>query len=188
MNLAYLMMGLPFGAPYTLDQAYPFIQDAMVVFGFPDIIFKPDDAFTMLLNRHAESKADVVLGIFPAHQPQKMDMVELDSDGRIREIVIKPEKSNLHYTWIIGVWTAVFTEFMHDFLSDRQKSENTHQVGKGGETTQELFVGDVLQAAIDAKMLVDSVIFDGGKYLDIGTPEDMYKAARMANEFQEVFK
>ena len=43
MHLAYLMMYLPFGVPYTLDQAYPFVQDAMVTFGFPDIIFQPDD-------------------------------------------------------------------------------------------------------------------------------------------------
>ena len=37
MNLAYLMMDLPFGVPYTLDQAYPFVKDSTVVFGFPDI-------------------------------------------------------------------------------------------------------------------------------------------------------
>jgi len=28
MHLAYLMMGLPFGVPYTLDQVYPFIKTA----------------------------------------------------------------------------------------------------------------------------------------------------------------
>ena len=27
MNLAYLMLGLPYGVPYTIDQAYPFIKD-----------------------------------------------------------------------------------------------------------------------------------------------------------------
>jgi glucose-1-phosphate thymidylyltransferase len=53
MHLAYLMMRLPFGAPYTLDQAYPFVQDALVAFGFPDIIFQPDDAFVQLLARQA---------------------------------------------------------------------------------------------------------------------------------------
>ena len=49
MHLAYLMMDLPFGVPYTLDQAYPFVKDSMVVFGFPDIIFQPDNAFANCL-------------------------------------------------------------------------------------------------------------------------------------------
>ena len=30
LNLAYLMMGLPFGVPYTIDQVYPFVQDAII--------------------------------------------------------------------------------------------------------------------------------------------------------------
>lgn len=39
MNLAYLIMDLPFGVPFTLDQAYPFLKDAIVAFGHPDVIF-----------------------------------------------------------------------------------------------------------------------------------------------------
>ena len=30
MQLAYLMMRLPFGTPYTIDQAYPFVKDSLV--------------------------------------------------------------------------------------------------------------------------------------------------------------
>ena len=62
MQLAYLMMHLLFGVPYTLDQAYSFVQDALVAIGFPDIIFQPDDAFVRLLARQAATNADVVLG------------------------------------------------------------------------------------------------------------------------------
>ena len=35
LHLAYLMMGVPFGVPFTLDQAYPFVRNATVAFGFP---------------------------------------------------------------------------------------------------------------------------------------------------------
>jgi len=41
MHLSYLLMRLPFGVPYTLDQAYPFLRDARVAMGFPDILFSP---------------------------------------------------------------------------------------------------------------------------------------------------
>ena len=39
MDIGYLMMGRPYGPPYTLDQAYPFIRNSRVAFGFPDIFF-----------------------------------------------------------------------------------------------------------------------------------------------------
>jgi glucose-1-phosphate thymidylyltransferase len=65
MNLAYLMMDLPFGVPYTLDQAYPFVKDNLVALGFPDILFRPDDAYMKLLSKQEESGADIV-GLFPS--------------------------------------------------------------------------------------------------------------------------
>jgi glucose-1-phosphate thymidylyltransferase len=173
MPLAYLMMNLPFGAPYTLDQAYPFIQDALIVFGFPDIVFQPDDAFGQLLSRQATTNADVVLGLFPADQPQKMDMVDLDEDGRIRQIVIKPLHTHLHYTWIIAVWTPVFTRFMHEYLIAIQKE---YDQDNGSSKRRELFVGDVIQAAIQTGLQIETVRFPNGDYLDIGTPEDLVKA------------
>jgi len=173
MHLAYLMMNLPFGAPYTLDQAYPFIQDALIVFGFPDIIFQPEDAFVRLLARQAATKADVVLGLFPADQPQKMDMVDLDEDDRIRQIVIKPCHTHLHDTWIIAVWTPVFTRFMHEYLVAVQTEYNQDN---GSSRRRELFVGDVIQAAIQTGLQIETVRFPNGDYLDIGTPEDLVKA------------
>jgi glucose-1-phosphate thymidylyltransferase len=176
MHLAYLMMRLPFGAPYTLDQAYPFVQDALVAFGFPDIIFQPDDAFVQLLARQAATDADIVLGLFPAYQPQKMDMVELGDDGRVYQIVIKPHQTHLRYTWIIAVWTPVFTRFMHEHLAAIQKANEQDIVGDNASEQRELFVGDVIQAAIHDDLRVETVLFPDGTYLDIGTPDNLVQA------------
>lgn len=180
MHLAYLMMDVPFGVPYTLDQAYPFIQDATVVFGFPDIIFHLDDAFLQLLSRQAESNADVVLGLFPAHHPHKVDMVDLDAYGRVRGIYIKPARTHLRYTWTIAVWTSQFTRFMHEYILSIRKTQNDKNSGGAyGEEQQELFVGDVIQAAIHNDMQIDTVLFTDSTFLDVGTPEDMIKAVQM---------
>ena len=118
MNLGYLMMGVPFGTPYTLDQAFPFVQNARIALGFPDILFSPRNAYTRLIERQNRSRAEVILGLFPSNRPQKMDMVDTDSQGRVREIVIKPKQTDLRYTWVIAVWTPVFTRFMHDYLAN----------------------------------------------------------------------
>ena len=178
MHLAYLMMDLPFGVPYTLDQAYPFVKDAVVVFGFPDIIFQPDDAFVRLLEKMAESNADIVLGLFPAHQPHKMDMVDLDDDGRIRGIQIKPIQTHLRCTWIIAIWTSAFTCFMHEYILASQRTNDKDKTGTNVNEQQELFVGDVIRAAMENGMKIDSVPFNDGRYLDIGTPEDMVRAVK----------
>ena len=178
MSIAYLLMDLPFGVPFTIDQAYPFIKDATVVFGFPDILFEPEDAFVHLLTRQSATEADVVLGVFPAIDPQKMDMVDWDEEGHVRGIQIKPSQTNLRYAWIIAVWTPVFTEFMHQCVVEelaldlRTKGEGT--IGP----KQEMFVGDVVQKALDDKLGVECVCFSTGTYLDIGTPGDLQKALR----------
>jgi glucose-1-phosphate thymidylyltransferase len=183
MHLAYLMLGLPYGVPYTLDQAYPFIQHAMVVFGFPDIIFKPKDAFLHLLNRQAESKADVVLGLFLARQPQKVDMVDLDREGMVRGIQIKPARTDRRYTWIIAVWTPVFTHFMHEYVSSSLKENNNDQTDYSTAKQCEVFMGDVIHGAIEQGIIVIGHIFAGSRYIDIGTPEDLYNAANMNVNF-----
>jgi glucose-1-phosphate thymidylyltransferase len=178
MDLAYLMMRLPFGAPYTLDQAYSFVRDAVIVFGFPDIIFEPEDAFTQLLNQQAATGADIVLGLFLADQPHKMDMVALDEQGRPRQIVIKPRQTELRYTWIIAVWTPVFTHFMHEYLAAAQAAGASAKINDPAARPPELFVGDVIQAAIEAGLKVEKVFFPAGHYIDIGTPDNLAKAIR----------
>ena len=167
MQLAYLMMNLPYGAPYTLDQAYPYVQDALIAVGFPDIIFQPEDAFVHLVQCQKETNADLVLGLFPVDKPHKMDMVALDENGRVQKIVIKPKQTELKYTWFIAVWTPKFTHFMHHFLRERLAD---------ADLAKELYLGDVIQAALDAKFHVESVLFKNGRYIDIGTPDDLMKA------------
>jgi glucose-1-phosphate thymidylyltransferase len=169
MRLAYLMMGLPCGVPYTLDQAHPFLQDAIVALGFPDIFFEPDDAFVQLLAYQAAKKIDVVLGLFPSDQPQKVDMVVLAEDGRIERIVIKAQRSDLRYSWGIAVWTPVFSDFMHQYLAE-SKEKAIHQ--------PELFVGDVFNKAIQEGIKVEGVFISDKPFLDIGTGDDLLKAVR----------
>ena len=167
INLAYLITSVPFGAPYTVDQAYPFVQDKIVALGFPDVLFERDDAFIQLSKRQAVRNADVVLGLFPADRPEKVDMVDLDDAGRVRRIVIKAQETQLTHSWSIAVWTPVFTRFMHEYLASRRDSA-------AGQP--ELFVGDVLQAAIDEGLHVEGVHVSDRPYTDIGTPEDLLRA------------
>jgi glucose-1-phosphate thymidylyltransferase len=173
IHLAYLMVRVPFGAPYTLDQAYAFVKHAVVVFGFPDILFEPDDAFVKLLDRQVATGADVVLGLFSSDRPQVMDMVEVGKNGQARAIVIQPTQTELRDAWIIAVWTPAFTRFLHEYLQGLQSGQlsDTEGVRRG-----ELSVGQVFQVAIKNGLRVQTVRFPEHTFLDIGTPENLLSA------------
>lgn len=170
MNLAYLTMSSSLGPPYTLDQAYPFVRKALVAFGFPDIIFKVQDAFKQLIRRQSQTGADVVLGLFPAHRPSEVDMVDINRHGQVSSISIKPPSTTLRYTWSLAVWTSCFTHFMHRYLKLKKPGKTPQQL--------EISVGHVFQAAIRADLHFDTVVFDDDTWVDIGTPEDLIKATR----------
>lgn len=172
MHIAYLMMDKPFGAPYTVDQAYPFIPNAVILFGFPDILFRPEDAFATLLERQSQTGATLVLGAFKADTPSKMDMLDLDHKKKIRDIIIKPAATTLTHTWIIAAWTPEFSHFLHEYVADDFTRRFEEKMGEKGS---ELYMGDVIRAAVKAGQRVETVFFDQGAYVDIGTPEDMLK-------------
>ena len=171
MNLGYLIMGLPYGVPFTLDSAYPFVKDAVIALGFPDILFQPKDAFSQILKRLENNNADVVLGLFPTDKPQKAGMVDFDDNGKVRSIIEKPPQSSLRFMWGIAVWKPEFTEFLHEYLIAVKEDTNLPQL-------PEIPIGNVIQAAISKGLQVEAEAFINGSYLDIGTPDDLIKAVR----------
>lgn len=167
LNLAYLMMGLPYGTPYSIDQAYPFLGEATVALGFPDMILGNGDFFMQLLSHQKNRNVDVVLGLFPANRPDKVDMVDIGLDNRVTRITIKPGDSQLQYTWGVAVWSPIFSRYMHNYLALHKNIANSEP---------EIFLGDIIQSAIEHGMRIDGVHVCNKPYIDIGTKEDLKKA------------
>jgi glucose-1-phosphate thymidylyltransferase len=42
----------------------------------------------------------------------------------------------------------------------------------------ELYLGDVIHAAIHIQLKIENIIFEEGSYIDIGTPEDLFQEMR----------
>jgi glucose-1-phosphate thymidylyltransferase len=180
LNLAYAVMKLPYGVPFTLKPAIPFIRDKNVVFGFPDIIFEPDNAFLHLLERLEKSNADIVLGLFPESNPSKNHMVDMASDGRIKKIVMNHNSARLQYTWIIAVWSKSFTQYIDAYLKSFVKSGTKSDLGN--EKRSEVYLTQVIQNAIESSLDVQGVAFPKGKWLDIGTPENLVKGMQWIDQ------
>ncbi len=168
LPLAYLAFEPTANVPETLDHAYPFVAEATVALGFPDIVVEPADAYRPLLRRLRQTGAAVVLGLFPTDQSWKADMVEIDGTGRVRRIVIKQAETSLRFTWSIAVWGPEFSRYLHAFVAGGRAV-----AGSSSET----YVGDVIQAAIDERMTVLGERFEDGWFLDVGTPDDLRRAA-----------
>jgi glucose-1-phosphate thymidylyltransferase len=174
LDLGYLLMGAPFGVPYTLDQAYPFVSQARIALGFPDILFAPEEMFQQLLARQTESGADVVLGLVPAQAGQVGGMVAFDPSGRVSQILEKPEQTDLRYVWCAAVWAPRFTAFLHEQVAPVLHAHGTH----GTMPDKEMPIGDVIQRAIAAGLQVEAVPFPDGCFLDIGIAQNLAQALR----------
>lgn len=166
---AYVVIDDSPSPAHSIAPALRFVPDDVVALAFPDVIFEPTDALARMLERLTASEADVVLGVFPSHTPERVDMVRLDEGQRAVEIVIKQPDRGLRYCWTLAVWTPTFTAYLLERL-------RTHgdRVGSPGEFQ----IGDVIQAAIDDTMHTESVVFADGRYLDVGTPADLEHARR----------
>ena len=175
LQLAYLVGRVPFGVPFTLDQAYEFVRGQQVVCGFPDILTEPGDVFTPLLERLDETGAAVALALFPADDPQTMDQVKVDEDGRVRFIQVKPGPDLLDSGWVVAAWGPEFTELLHTWVARASEHIRRH-----GSLEEEPHLGDVVQAAIEAGLIVQSFAFPSGSFIDIGAPERLSDIWRRA--------
>jgi glucose-1-phosphate thymidylyltransferase len=178
VNIGYLMMNLPFGTPFTLIQAFPFIRDKIVALGFPDILFEPEDAFATLKTRFLETDSDIILGIVPSEHYLRSDMIELDEQGKIRDIVIKQNMPDLKLSWFVALWRPSFSLFMKDQLNLVLSRDKEGRIAMPDGTFRELYVGDIIREAIASGMKTDYLLFGDGYYRDMGTWEELGKLSR----------
>lgn len=169
MSFAYLIMGLPLGVPYTLDQAFPFVKEKKVVIGFPDILFESENIFKKLIRKTETSNYDIMLGLFPSGRPEMADLVELDKNGKVTKIVMKQKDTRLGHSWGTAAWTPVFTKYLHEKLKG---------LGKAASIEGELSINEIINMAIQDGLRVEAVHVSDKPFLDIGTPEDLARAAR----------
>ena len=175
VQLAYLIMTHPFGVPYTLDQAYPFVKKSKIFLGFPDILFEPENAFAVADTALEQKSADLMLGLYPVQdkrQAQKSDMVDFETDGRITQIDVKPEATELKFSWTFAIWKPKFTLFMHDYLKNDLAKRHK------GAIQAEIYLGHVIQAAVENGFSVFGHPFADSHFIDVGHPDDLAKAIR----------
>ena len=168
VEIAYAFQEEAAGMPFAMDLAFPWLRpEDDILFGMSDTIVEPQLAFQELYRAHKKLNADLSLGLFPTKFPQKFGMVEWsESSCLVAQTIDKPVSSTLKQMWGSAAWSSRFGQFMRDYLKDKR-----------GRATEIVF-GDVINAAIEAKLKVCGHLQAQGNYIDVGTVEDLDQALR----------
>jgi len=173
--IGYLMMNAPWGPPFTLNQAMPYVTDANVLIGFPDILLSPSDAFALALHTLNETGADAVLGTFPARQEDGCDLVTFDNSQRVTAVIPKENSPQWHApsaAWLFAVWAPSFSAYFSQKVNELAQQAQRMPA----DPQPEWPVGTILDNAIADGMDLRSVHFEKGQFLDIGEPDRLARA------------
>jgi glucose-1-phosphate thymidylyltransferase len=157
------------GVPHSLDTAYASIAANDVVLVFPDIMFEPSAAIASLLADWRSKECDVLLPLVPSDRGDKVDIVSVSSSGIVERILPKPGAARKGWTWVAAAWSPAFSLFLHQFVGQCDARPEAEQA-------RETYMGDVMNAAIEAGLIIRAEKCPSGAMIDIGTPGD-YAAA-----------
>ncbi|MEZ5597787.1 MAG: hypothetical protein R3E84_15615 [Pseudomonadales bacterium] len=175
LSLAWMVVPPTAGTPFTLDAAHAFLDGQICLLGFPDIVFRATAPVAALLAPLADADIDVVLGLLPTNDPERVDVVVCDGD-RVQGLRIKsPCAEARPMTWVLAAWRPAFTHFLHERMADVDWQTRCRAIlGR-----EELFVGDVIQAAIAVGLRVHAVPLGATPGVDAGTPEGLVAARQL---------
>jgi glucose-1-phosphate thymidylyltransferase len=167
LDVAYLMQVEPRGLADAVDQAYAWTKAANVCMVMPDTVLEPRDAVGQVMAQLVAQSADLVLGVFPAEHPERLGPVRFAADGRVFEVLEKPEVTDLRHVWGVAAWTPAFSELLHQTLTGAAREAHPS-------------LSPIFDLAIRQGMNVRAHHFPAGLYIDIGTPEGLRNALTYA--------
>jgi dTDP-glucose pyrophosphorylase len=86
----------------------------VVLFGFPDNIWEPEDGFVKLVGALDES-CRVVLGLFRSEEPGRCDVVSLSPRGTLTGVYVKSDEPPSDLIWGCGVAYAGALRGLREF-------------------------------------------------------------------------
>lgn len=144
------------GLAHALDSAYHLTKGNTVFFGMADTLMQPVDVFARTYQSSVSSD-DVILALFTTTRPEKFGMVKVGPDGRVYEIVDKPNKTDLTEMWGCIIWRPRFTEYLHTCVYEHGVSD----------------FAKIMNDAITDGMKFRGVHIEDGAYIDLGTYEEI---------------
>ncbi|MEM4655087.1 MAG: sugar phosphate nucleotidyltransferase [Thermosphaera sp.] len=167
LEICYLIQEKARGMPDAINTVTRWIHsDTIILFGMPDTVFTPENALNSILNLLLDSRADLVLGLFPTNKPHYFGMVEFDENYRPLAFIDKPKSSNLKFFWGIGCWKFTFMRVINQYIEENINSQ------------KEMLLSDVFKFALYQNLDILVYPFHEGKYYDIGIGSEILGVIR----------
>lgn len=146
------------GLAEAIDTPYHLTKGKIVYFGMADTIIMPVDFFK-IASHQLLAGIDVILCMFHTDRPEKAGMVQLDDNNIVKKIHDKPEATQLEWMWGAMIWKPIFTDFFHDCIHNKEISD----------------YAQIYNDAISSGIKFKGIGFENGKYLDMGTYNDVLR-------------
>jgi glucose-1-phosphate thymidylyltransferase len=167
-RISYVIVEDSRNVPSSLDSAFFIARGREVALLFPDIVFEPRAALQEIKEQRRRDDADMTLALVPATSGEKIDIVTVLDSARVKRVVPKPGRDYTGWTWVAAIWNAEFTDFLHEILQSDLSEPAV-------EPDRELYVADIINAALSDGLNITSRAFLDGNSIDLGTPEDLAK-------------
>jgi len=166
LNIVYSIQAEPTGLLPAITTAAQWMRERSICLALPDTLFRPDDALKEVRGEFERTGADLVLGVFPTNEPERLGPVAMDAKGRVTAVQDKPENPCAACTWGLAMWRPRVTKLIN--------SLTTIHANLGDKT--ELALGNVFHEAVSVGLDVRAVVFPTGCFIDIGTPAGLFEA------------
>ncbi len=148
-NVCYTVQTQPAGLCDALFRALPFIgEDEQVLFGLPDTVWFPENAFTWL------DDGALSFLLFPVEQPQFFDAVVTDDAGYVVRIEVKQPQPSTNWVWGAFKMPASIFHELYQLWCERDRSDE--------------YMGTLVNAWLERGGRALGV-HAGEKYVDVGT-------------------
>lgn len=171
LPLCFVHQREPRGLPHAVRCARPWLGNADVLLALPDTVVLPPDAMMQLHRARRAAGMELMLGVFPTEEPERLGPVEMDEHGNVLHVHDKPGHRQWRNAWALVSWSAAFTEFCCAW------DEARAQAGKS-----EGVLGHAMEAARAEGMKVGALVFSDGVFADIGTPAGLQTTVRTLME------
>jgi glucose-1-phosphate thymidylyltransferase len=165
LSVVYAVQSVPTGLPAAINGLIDWIGENSVCMVLPDTIFEPLNSVEIVCRHLRDTESDVVLGVFPTDEPERLGPVKVATDGAVLMIQDKPAVSCANNTWGIAAWGPRFTTLVRVIHRESLTL-----------SSKELPLGYIFDRALNLGMKVHAVSFADGYFLDIGTPQGLMKS------------
>lgn len=155
VSLAWVVQPEPKGLTDAVLRGLAWSGGRRAALLLPDTLHRPADALARVL----AADGDATLGVFPTDRPEELGPVVLDGE-RVTRVLEKPTGACPSNTWGLMVLSPRFQGWL------RARVAADPELGRPS-------IGTHVDAALAAGLDVRAVVFQDGRFLDLGTPRGL---------------